>query len=268
MTGSLPFESYVDAIGEEAERILQLASSGVDRPVPSCPGWKVSDVVAHLALVCAHWSVQVDAAEPDEFTDPVPPAPGRGRGRAAPSPGRGPGPLEPASASLEAASASLDHAAASLVTSLGRAGALAPCWNWSGADLVAGWVARRVAIELAVHRVDCEQALGKETPIERELAVDGVDERLDVHLRSSLGRVPGGVLGGSMCLVASDVDASWVVESTRGQIRWRRARGPADVVLVATASELLLFVWNRLGADELARTGKLEVALAWRSVPA
>ncbi|MDA8291850.1 MAG: maleylpyruvate isomerase family mycothiol-dependent enzyme [Actinomycetota bacterium] len=268
MTGGLPFESYVDAIGEEAERILQIASRGADRPVPGCPGWGVSDVVRHVALLCSHWEAQVAAADPESMTGPLD-APAPLRGARLPSAGRRPELAESVpSGTLGEAAAELDHSAAALVTALGRAGPLAPCWNWSGSDLVAAWAARRVAVELALHRVDCEQALGEATPIETELAVDGVDERLDVHLRASLGRVPGGVLKGSICLVASDSDASWLVESSRGQIRWRRARGPADVVLVATASELLQFVWNRLGADELARTGRLEVALSWRAVPA
>ncbi len=262
MTGALPFESYVDAIGEELERIERLAARGLDSPVPSCPGWVVADVVAHVVTACRQWAVQVEAADAEAFTEPGPAA-GRG-GRA----GRDARDAAARARATAAVRDDLEPAAAALLAALEHSGPLAPCWNWSGSDLVAGWVARRLAIELALHRVDCEQAFGRSTPIERELAVDGVDERLDVHLRSNLGRVPGRVLGGSMCLVASDADASWTVESTRGQIRWRRARGPADVVLVATASELLQFLWNRVDADVLARTGRREVAIAWRSVPA
>ncbi|HVC25056.1 MAG TPA: maleylpyruvate isomerase family mycothiol-dependent enzyme [Acidimicrobiales bacterium] len=236
--GALPYESYLDAIGEEVERIAQLAARDPSTPVPSCPGWGVGDLVSHVAAVCRQWRVQLDASDPDVRT-------------AAPEDG-----------------GDLEEEATRLLGALVRTGALAPCWNWTGADLVAGWVARRVAIEVALHRVDCEQAFGRATPIERELAVDGVDERLDVHLRAHLGRVPGSALGGSMCLVANDADAAWMVETARGQIRWRRGRGPADVVLVGGASDLLQFLWNRVDADVLARTGRREVALAWRSIPA
>lgn len=241
--GALPFASYVDAIGEEVDRLGQAGARGLEVAVPTCPGWFVADLLGHVAAVCRHWSVQLEAGDAGERT-PVGDA------------GSGDGVL-----------AGLEREATRLLGALARSGPDAPCWNWSGTDLVATWVARRLALETAVHRVDGELAFARPTPVEAELAVDGIDERLDVHLRVDLPEAPEATLGGSACLVCTDVDAAWVVEAGGGRLRWRHGRGPADAVLVGSASDLLLFTWNRVEVDALALTGRRDVALAWRTLP-
>lgn len=249
--GALPYTSYLDAIGEEADRLRHAAERGLDAAVPTCPGWDARDLVEHVAAVYRHWSTQVGAADPDHRT------PVNGGDAAG-------GEVDPA---VGGVLSELEHEATVLLGALEQAGPESPCWNWSGTDLVAGWVARRMALETAVHRFDGEHASGKATPVERELALDGVNERLDVHLRVALRAARDASLGGSVCLVCSDADASWVVDVAAGRLRWRRGRGPADAVLVGTASDLLLFVWNRVDLDVLALTGRREVALGWRTLP-
>jgi uncharacterized protein (TIGR03083 family) len=241
----LAFASYLDVIGEEADRITDTAARGRGLAVPSCPGWTLDDLVGHLAEVYRHWTAQVLAAHPAGHVE-VPD-------------GDEPPMSDPISM--------LDREVVRLVGALQDAGSDAPCWNWSGTDLVVAWVARRMAHESAVHRVDAEMAAGLTTPIETELAVDGIDERLDVHLGTDIVDVPEVSLGGSICLVCSDADAAWVIDTNQDTLRWRSGRGPADAVLVGTASDLLLFTWNRIGVDALLMTGKAEVAAAWRTLP-
>ena len=99
-------------------------------------------------------------------------------------------------------------------------------------------------------------------------AVDGIEERLEVHLRHGLARSPEAGLGGTLCLVCSDVDAAFVVEAGGGRLRWRRGRGPADAALVGTASQLFLFSWNRFPLEALSLTRRQEVVSAWAGLPA
>jgi uncharacterized protein (TIGR03083 family) len=241
--GRLVFASYLDAIGEEADRLVHAADRGLDAPVPTCPGWVLADLVGHVAEVYRTFIVQLQAADPEERAPVLDDEP-----------------------ALDVLSA-LDRDVTTLLGELDRTGPDAPCWNWSGNDLVSGWVARRMALETAVHRFDGELAAGRALPIERELAIDGIDERIDVHLRVDAAESPAATLGGSVCLVCSDADAAWVVDVGGGRVRWRTGRGPADVVLVAEASELLLFTWNRVGLEGIEVTGRRDVAQAWRSLP-
>jgi uncharacterized protein (TIGR03083 family) len=141
-----------------------------------------------------------------------------------------------------------------------------PCWNWSGAELTAGWVCRRMALETAVHRYDTELSVGSPTPLSRELAIDGIDEWISVHLATDVPEAPDANLGGVLCLACADDPAAWTVEVASGRLRWREGRGPADAVLVGPASDLYLYCWNRRPLDVLDLTGSREVALAWTSL--
>ena len=64
-----------------------------------------------------------------------------------------------------------------------------PCWNWTGADFTAAWVLRRQAHEAAVHRWDAEAVAGDPMAIDVDLAVDGIDELLDVFLPAAVAEL-------------------------------------------------------------------------------
>ena len=66
-------------------------------------------------------------------------------------------------------------------------------WTWFDADHTAGFVSRRCAHELAVHRYDAQSTSRACTPIASELAEDGIDEVLDVLVtgRDRSGRGTG-----------------------------------------------------------------------------
>ena len=46
---NLPFEVYLDAITEEADRLVDAADRGLGVAVPTCPGWRLNDLVRHVA---------------------------------------------------------------------------------------------------------------------------------------------------------------------------------------------------------------------------
>ena len=263
--GALAFESYLDTIGEEADRLGHAAEQDLRASVSSCPGWSTTDLLDHVTTVYERQIVRLaagdaarDAAHDKAAHDKAT------HGGDARSGAAGIGPREGAATGGRDA---LDRAATQLLAALAELGPDAPCWNFTGHDCVARWVARRVALETAVHRIDAEQAVGSTTPVETELAVDGLDERIHVVLPHMLARVPDATLGGSLCLVCTDADAAVVVDVAGGRVRARRGRGPADAVVVGTASQLLLYSWGRVGPDALELTGDRDVALAWSGLP-
>ena len=92
-----------------------------------------------------------------------------------------------------------------------------------------------MALESAVHRYDAELAAESPTSIASDLAVDGIDEFLTVHLTTNLPEYPEATLGGPLCLACSDTDDAWTVEIGAGKFRVRGGRGPAAAYLSGTA---------------------------------
>ncbi len=247
MSTRLEFGEYLGVIEGEAAALGAAVAPVLGRKVPSCPEWSGGDLLDHVCEVLHFWAHQLEAADPTDRH--LPP---RSEGRDA-----GEDPVE-----------RLDEEVELVVGLLSRLGPEEPCWNWSGAELESGWVARRMALELAVHRYDAELTGGKPNPIATELAVDGIDERIDVHLRSDVPGAPEASLGGSICLGCTDADAAWVIEVASGRVRCRGGAGPASAVVRGPASEIFLFTWNRVGLPSLELTGDEAVARAWSTLPA
>ncbi|WP_333774866.1 maleylpyruvate isomerase family mycothiol-dependent enzyme [Streptomyces sp. IBSBF 3136] len=158
----LPYSTYRQAIERETARLAEVVR-GVDptMPVPSCPGWTVADLTRHVGSLqrwfCALLSRlvqepprsrEVELGLPDDA-------------------GEYPRWVEAGVPQVAAVLEATDP--------------LAPMWAW-GEDQHARFWARRMLFETLVHRVDAELTLGHESPVDPELAADGVDEFL-VNLR-------------------------------------------------------------------------------------
>lgn len=241
----LDYEAHLVAFSRESELLALASADALVEPVPTCPDWSVRDLVEHLGSVFVFWRAQLESGDPD------------GR-RELGEHG------SPAGSDLVGW---YSEAAHDLLVELTEHDATDPCWNWSGANPTARWVARRMALEAAVHRFDAELAAGSDSTVPTDLAVDGIDERIAVHLAADLPEETGATLGGVICLACSDSAAAWTVEIAGGRLRWRKGRGPADAVLVGTASDLFLFTWNRVRIDALELTGSVDVASAWKTLP-
>jgi uncharacterized protein (TIGR03083 family) len=244
MRADIPQEKYLEAVEAGARRLVDVAAGRLGAGVPSCPDWTVTDLVDHLGNVYTFFTAQVVAADCDERHEPV---------RTAPGP--------------DHLLAWFEAKADELVGCLRSAGTESPCWNWSGHDLTTAWVGRRMALETVVHRYDGELVAGDPTPVAVELAVDGLDERINVHLRADVPDEPDATLGGSLCLSCSDADAAFVVEVGRGRLHVHEGAGPASAFVRGSASDLFLFSWNRVPLAALDVTGDRDVAAAWTSLP-
>jgi uncharacterized protein (TIGR03083 family) len=240
----LDYAMHSELLSRNCEFIFDNSREALADPVPTCPEWRLADLFEHLGQVFTFWRTQLEAAAPKARTEPESDV------------------MRPGSDLM----AWFEDAVALLDAALDHRDPDEPCWNWSGADLTARWVCRRMALESAVHRYDAELSVGAPTPVGRDLAVDGIDEWLAVHLATDVPETPDASLGGVLCLACADDSAAWTVEVTGGRLRWREGRGPADAVLVGSASDLYLYSWNRRSLDALDLTGRHEVAAAWGSL--
>jgi uncharacterized protein (TIGR03083 family) len=142
-----------------------------------------------------------------------------------------------------------------------------PCPNFNpGSPKTVGWWMRRQMHETIVHRWDIESSLGPTTPMDPVVAADGIDEYLDVFVRTR----------GKQTLIAP-----LVVSTTRPSRQWTllpAARpGRIDIVdgrsvdattqLSGPAEKLLLNLWGRLTISEADLTvrGDSEVAASLNS---
>jgi uncharacterized protein (TIGR03083 family) len=241
----LGFDEYLSVVSEGAARLAGVTATSLENRVPGCPDWTARDLVEHLGGVYEFFRLQVEAAVPDDVleidNDLIPVGSDAGEW--------------------------LEQQAVDLLDAMESAGAESPCWNWSGIDLNVSWVARRMALETAVHCFDGEMCAGDPRPIAQVVALDGIDERIFVHLATDVREVRTATLGGSICLVCTDAEAAWVVEVGGGTLRARDRQGPASACVRGTASDLFLFTWNRLAATALDLTGDAAVAEAWAGLP-
>ncbi|GAB6986570.1 maleylpyruvate isomerase family mycothiol-dependent enzyme [Nocardioides pyridinolyticus] len=214
--------------------------AGLGAPVPTCPDWTVRDLVAHQGMV-HRWAASLVRGEADVEPDAFEAA-----GRADPDPLEWlrDGVIELA----EALTAAPDDVRAPVFLN----DAPGPREFW----------ARRQCHETTVHAVDALAAsLGRspdatETWIERDLAVDGIDELLGGFLarpRSRLRCEEDAVL-----VVAPDDAADWwlVRLSPRPPVTTRlvgtSATVPdADWTLEGSAVDLYLSLWNRTSRQAL-----------------
>lgn len=203
--------------------MMDAASGHLDRPVPTCPGWDVAQLVGHLGGIYAWAGGLVNGGG---------------------EPPTGGGPEVPADRAQllgwfgerreEILSALLSH------------GPEDPAWTFirSGPHNVEWW-ARRQALETAVHRFDAGSAAGRPEPITAELSVEGIDEFLTYFLSRVLARQPVDGLRGTFHLHCTDADGEWSLDFDADDVAPRREHAKADTALRGPASGLYLWLWNR-----------------------
>jgi uncharacterized protein (TIGR03083 family) len=227
-----------------------LDGAAVTLPVASCPGWNVSQLARHVdgGLRWARDIVATRAASP--------PPDGALRdlsGATADDP-------------CELAAA-LRSGAAELAATLREAGPDAQMWcPVPGGG--SAFFARRFTHETAIHRADAALALGVDYVLPVFVAVDGVEEWLElgampfhfeVHpwMRELLGP------GRTIALHATDTGDSWLLDFTGDAISWRRGADAATATVSGPVTELLLALYRRRPVSTLAVSGDAELVDFW-----
>jgi uncharacterized protein (TIGR03083 family) len=151
--------------GDSARFRAALATAAAGLRVPSCPDWDVDDLLWHLGEVQWFWGtiVQQRLDDPDEAEAQKPQRPGDRAGLLR----------------------FFDSASALLQRALAETDPSVEVWMWD-AERTVGYVRRRQAHEALIHRLDAELTVGAPTPLDPELASDGVDEAI----RKMFGGLP------------------------------------------------------------------------------
>jgi uncharacterized protein (TIGR03083 family) len=237
---------FIETLRRDGELMADAAEeAGWEAPVPTCPDWRVRDLVTHMGAV-HRWAAGFVAGA----TEPAP----------------------------MAVNAPEDEALASwfrdghrqLLDRLIAAPADLECWTFLSAPSPLAFWARRQAHETAVHRFDAEAALGKgHAPYRTDFAVDGIDELLAGFQTRSRSRVR---------TESPRVLRIRAADGTSGPVEWwlrlsqdppRVERTPgvgaADCTISGPAAALYLTLWNRGGYEDLDVTGDGSLAELWRN---
>lgn len=243
----MTLDNHIDALDVAGKALADVAVVvGADAEVPTCPGWRVRDLLRHTTMV-HRWATGFVAEGYASFhpADPEPDLDG------------------------EELLAYFREGHTRLVSALRAAPASLECWTFMpGASPLAFW-ARRQAHETTVHRADVESALPSHDPgpVDPVLATDGIDELLrSFHARErSRVRTPEPRI---LRVRATDTGDVWTVrlspEPPRTDHGTVGEQVPADCELSGPADRLYLTLWNRLPEDAVSVAGDASLARLWR----
>jgi uncharacterized protein (TIGR03083 family) len=236
-------EEYANAIRREGRALAAAARrAGVDAGVPSCPAWTVADLLGHVGRI-HRWVTRILV---DRATDR-----GTHWSEAEPPP-------------VEQRLEWFEEGVAPLADALAAAGPAVELWTWTP-DKSSGFWARRQANETAVHRWDAQLAARAVEPIERQLALDGIDEFLGlIQFWPWADRVRGN--GETLHFHCTDGEGEWLARLGNDGVVITAEHAKGDVAARGTASDLLLFLYGRVPADDLDVFGDGSLLTRWREL--
>jgi uncharacterized protein (TIGR03083 family) len=239
--------THIDQLERHGAALAQAAEqAGLEAEVPTCPTWSVRSLLGHIGMVHRWAAAHVregEAAFNRNTEAPEFPAPDDGV-------------IEWFRAGHAELVQALRDAPDDLVamTFLADAGPARAFW------------ARRQAHETAIHRSDAEAALGTVPEFDRHFALDGIAELLE----GFYARRGGKLLADPpvrLRVAPTDADTYWRVEiGPEGRTVERDTRGQVDAMLVGTASDLYLDLWNRGRSGAVAASGDDRVVALWRKL--
>lgn len=228
---ALDADTYLDHLARDGRRMADLARGDLDAQVPTCPDWKLRDLIEHCGFV-HRWQTAVVRDAPSGF-----PEVDTWRH----------GPVDGESWS--------DWFQAGVDAAVEHMRGVDPAehrWTWFPADQRAGWYHRRTTQETLVHRIDAELTVGAVTDVDPELAADGIAEMCEVFVPSAAGQPIGGN-GETLHLHATDAESEWLITLHDDHAEAERGHAKGDAAIRGSARDLLLTVWGRepIGSVEI-----------------
>jgi uncharacterized protein (TIGR03083 family) len=240
----LELDHYLDELAYQGRRLHEAArQSTLLATVPSCPGWTIERLLAHITKV-HHWALAILRGAGPEGFEFSPPEQAR---------------------LFEVYDAGL----AALLDQLRRSPAQLQVWTMLPAESARLFWARRQAHETAIHRVDAELTAGYGVAdFQPDFAADGIDELLSglAAVRFSSDVFSAGFSGERrISLIPMDCNSAWTLTvSSQGLTCLPEAVDNADLSVFATVSDLYRWAWNRAGEQDVAMRGDLTLADRWR----
>jgi uncharacterized protein (TIGR03083 family) len=233
----MDLNGYLAVLATEATALAAAAEeAGLDADVPTCPGWKVNDLVLHIGEV-HRWATAAVASKATKLGD-------------VPADSRGP---------LPDAADTIDWFCRGAVALRDTLADADPTVEYAAflTDPVSPrllfW-ARRQTMETTVHRVDAESALGRCTALAPEVALDGIDEFLTGFIPRS--RTPLRADAPHCLQIAPTYsDRRWTISISSEMPVTERRAADANCVISGPASEIYLALWNRAPLDNLTIEG-------------
>ena len=236
----MTLDFYRPAFNESTTRIAELAAEDHQAVIPHIQNWTAGDVIIHVGLVFSFVDQSIRQGAPVGQ---------RGVAAWANDPVNQPD-ISELSVWFQSVADALDDAI----------WAHQPddqVWTSSQQMDTAQFWMRRMTQEAAMHRWDIETAHGDSQPINAELAVDGIDEFYDFFIAERLPKAFSGE--GSVHLHATDAEGEWMVTRKNDGVTVEKMHGKGDVAARGSASDLLLFVWNRKLHTALETFGNTEL---------
>jgi uncharacterized protein (TIGR03083 family) len=240
--------AFLVALRRESDALSAAARGHLGATIPAVEGWTVGQVVAHVGQG-AQWAVHLvrdgmDATDALLALRPDPDVDELGK---------------------DGLLTWFDSCTDELCAALEAAGPDATCWTFSGDGPARFWWRRR-AQETAIHRWDVASATGAAAPIERDLALDGIDEVFELFVPRLGDRLAGG--GESLHLHATDEGlpegaGEWTISFTPEGPACERGHAKGDAAVRGSASDLLLLLWNRVPRSRLEIFGDPAVLDFW-----
>lgn len=233
-------DRYLEAVPAQTALFAEaLRGADLQQRVPTCPEWTLHQLTEHLGQ--AHRGASSVVAK--RATTPVDPRDLVG----------GQAPQDP-----EALAGWLRDGAAELVDAIRTTGPRTPVFTFADDDQSAGFWARRMAHETAVHRADAELALGRDFALEPDLAADAISEWLQIlcsaqalHYRPELAVLRGD--GQLLHLHSTDEGlgeaGEWIIRRTPAGPAWEHGHSKGDVAVRGPVVDLLLVLMRRIPPD-------------------
>ncbi|MFE3996438.1 maleylpyruvate isomerase N-terminal domain-containing protein [Streptomyces goshikiensis] len=233
-----------------AFRAAVSAAPSLDVQVPTCPEWTLLDLVLHLGEGRHTWAATVAAG---------PGATAKAEPRDAPP--------APAPSERGALTDWLAGSTRELLDALSEAGPDRGCWTWWGASQspeTTGTVARHQLQQIAVHTYDAQLTAGAAQPLPSEVALDGFEDFLltCIATPSAWPHKPTAVefhategLAWRLTLDGAGARSTRIPASAATAAESHP--DAAGLRLHGTASDLLLFMYDRIPATSLRIDGDL-----------
>jgi len=242
---------YIAALHREAGTFAKVMRANTQPPmpiVPACPDWNTLDLLLHLGsvqrmvtkIVIEH--LQERPAFDSEFVKAMALSP-LYLGwlmHTQPTPDDEPLPAELIDW--------FEEGAAKLEAAFNQIGPDVPLWTWNSADQTAAHWVRVQASEAAIHRWDAQDAYHCTEPIEPALALDAINFTFDVLLPKNRvdKKAPTGQ-DETFHFHRTDGPGEWLLQfEPSGEVLVERTHAKGDVAVRGTASDLLLWLRQRL----------------------